>query len=267
MNTLENIEKVAKSIIDICNKKKITKPDKDKIIEYQKEIADLLDELMECDNCEIVTDSIATITLNGVTANLCQDCGIQALKEGKIEQKIKLFENENSEEELVEENNNLSSKEILRIELKQIPRLPGNVIEKLVKKYENLQEIVNAPIEEIQDIEGIGENRALTIKKEFEDAISNKDNDNSSNNNDEKSEENKQPQIDWDELYNKIQDKTALKKNEVKHIHKLIDEIALPMELENTIKYVNAEIDMSRLKVDQSDAEAAVKMIMNEFEQ
>lgn len=48
--------------------------------------------------------------------------------------------------------------------LRKIPRLPMPVIEKLVCKFGNLQRILNATIEDLDDVEGIGEVRARTIK-------------------------------------------------------------------------------------------------------
>ena len=48
--------------------------------------------------------------------------------------------------------------------LRKIPRFPMPVIEKLVGKFGNLQRILSATIEELDDVEGIGEVRARTIK-------------------------------------------------------------------------------------------------------
>jgi len=48
--------------------------------------------------------------------------------------------------------------------LSKIPRLPMPVIENLVAKFINLQEICNASIEELDDVEGIGEVRAKAIQ-------------------------------------------------------------------------------------------------------
>ncbi|MGE5583500.1 MAG: DNA integrity scanning diadenylate cyclase DisA [Bacillota bacterium] len=48
--------------------------------------------------------------------------------------------------------------------LRKIPRLPFPVIENLVKVFGNLQRILNASAEELDDVDGIGEVRARTIK-------------------------------------------------------------------------------------------------------
>lgn len=49
--------------------------------------------------------------------------------------------------------------------LNKIPRLPMNIIENLVSYFEKLQRILGASIEELDDVEGIGEVRARIIKE------------------------------------------------------------------------------------------------------
>ena len=48
--------------------------------------------------------------------------------------------------------------------LSKIHRLPSTIIENLVNYFDNFQEILNASIEELDDVEGIGEIRATYIK-------------------------------------------------------------------------------------------------------
>ena len=48
--------------------------------------------------------------------------------------------------------------------LNKIHRLPSAIIENLVNYFDNFQEILNASIEELDDVEGIGEIRATYIK-------------------------------------------------------------------------------------------------------
>jgi diadenylate cyclase len=48
--------------------------------------------------------------------------------------------------------------------LRKIPRLPFPVVENLVKVFGNLQRILNASTDELDEVEGIGEVRARTIK-------------------------------------------------------------------------------------------------------
>ncbi|OGO78168.1 MAG: DNA integrity scanning protein DisA [Clostridiales bacterium GWB2_37_7] len=49
--------------------------------------------------------------------------------------------------------------------LSKVPRLPLNIIENLVLKFEKFQNILSASIEQLDDVEGIGEVRAKTIKE------------------------------------------------------------------------------------------------------
>lgn len=49
--------------------------------------------------------------------------------------------------------------------LNKIPRLPMNIIENLVSYFGNLQRVLVASVEELDDVEGIGEVRARTIKE------------------------------------------------------------------------------------------------------
>lgn len=51
--------------------------------------------------------------------------------------------------------------------MSKIPRVPMAVVRNLVDKFSNLQGILNASIEELDDVEGIGEVRARTIKEGF----------------------------------------------------------------------------------------------------
>src|SRR6056297_3581345 len=48
--------------------------------------------------------------------------------------------------------------------MRKIPRLPMPVIENLVEHFENLQEIIRASVDELDDVDGIGEVRAQAIK-------------------------------------------------------------------------------------------------------
>lgn len=48
--------------------------------------------------------------------------------------------------------------------LQRIPRLPSPIIDNLIQTFENLQKILKAPIEELDDVEGIGEVRARAIR-------------------------------------------------------------------------------------------------------
>ena len=48
--------------------------------------------------------------------------------------------------------------------LSKVPRLPSTVIENLVRHFNNFNNIVEADIESLDAVEGIGETRAKAIK-------------------------------------------------------------------------------------------------------
>jgi len=48
--------------------------------------------------------------------------------------------------------------------LSKIPRLPDTVIERIVERFGNLQKIMRATIDDLDDVEGVGEARARAIK-------------------------------------------------------------------------------------------------------
>src|SRR5437763_7832419 len=48
--------------------------------------------------------------------------------------------------------------------LSKIPRLPDTVIEKIVDRFGNLQKIMRATIDDLDDVEGVGRTRARAIK-------------------------------------------------------------------------------------------------------
>ena len=49
--------------------------------------------------------------------------------------------------------------------LNKIPKMPNNIIENLVQSFESFQHIIEASIEELDNVEGIGEVRAKNIKQ------------------------------------------------------------------------------------------------------
>jgi diadenylate cyclase len=51
--------------------------------------------------------------------------------------------------------------------LNKIPRLPGVIIENLINSFQHLPHIITATVEELDDVEGIGEVRAKKIKEGF----------------------------------------------------------------------------------------------------
>ena len=49
--------------------------------------------------------------------------------------------------------------------LSKIPRMPSNIVDNLVKSFKSFQHILAADIPALDDVEGIGEVRAKTIKQ------------------------------------------------------------------------------------------------------
>lgn len=49
--------------------------------------------------------------------------------------------------------------------LNKIPRMPSNIVENLIHSFESLQHIIDASIEDLDKVEGIGEVRAKNIKR------------------------------------------------------------------------------------------------------
>ena len=52
--------------------------------------------------------------------------------------------------------------------LSKIPRMPASITENLVKSFKSFQHILAAEIEDLDDVEGIGEVRARTIKQSLQ---------------------------------------------------------------------------------------------------
>ena len=49
--------------------------------------------------------------------------------------------------------------------LNKVPRMPNNILENLVKSFKSFQHILAADVESLDNVEGIGEVRAKTIKR------------------------------------------------------------------------------------------------------
>ena len=49
--------------------------------------------------------------------------------------------------------------------LNKIPRMPTNIVENLIDSFKSFQHIIEADIEALDEVEGIGEVRARTIKQ------------------------------------------------------------------------------------------------------
>lgn len=85
MGALQQIEAAAQNIIEICQKERTNKADKEKLLKLQGEIFTHVENLTECEICSSITDLVVTMTIDTATAKLCKDCGITALETGKIQ--------------------------------------------------------------------------------------------------------------------------------------------------------------------------------------
>lgn len=65
-----------------------------------------------------------------------------------------------------------------------------------------------------------------------------------------------------DELYAQVEKQTGLKKTDIKRLHKIIQEIASPMNLENTVLYVKREVELAKLKIEQDTLRTAIALLM-----
>jgi hypothetical protein len=64
-------------------------------------------------------------------------------------------------------------------------------------------------------------------------------------------------------LYEEVEGQTQLKKADIKRIHKIIQEIATPMNLEHTVVYVEHEAELAKLKINAETLREAVKLLMD----
>ena len=64
------------------------------------------------------------------------------------------------------------------------------------------------------------------------------------------------------ELYAEVEKQANLKKTDIKRLHKIIQEIARPMNLENTILYVQHEVELAKLRIGQDALRTAVALLM-----
>ncbi|RKU12912.1 hypothetical protein C6502_05010 [Candidatus Poribacteria bacterium] len=65
-----------------------------------------------------------------------------------------------------------------------------------------------------------------------------------------------------DELYAEVEKETSLKKTDIKRLHKIIQEIPSPMNLENTVLYVKREAELAKLRIGQEALETTVTLLM-----
>ena len=63
-------------------------------------------------------------------------------------------------------------------------------------------------------------------------------------------------------LHTRVEEQTGIKKTDVKRLHKIVQDIATPMNLANTLTYVKREVENAKLKVDGEALEKAVEILM-----
>ena len=63
------------------------------------------------------------------------------------------------------------------------------------------------------------------------------------------------------ELHSRVEEQTGIKKADVKRLHKIIKDIATPMNLEHTLTYVKREVENAKLKVEEKALEKAVEIL------
>ena len=63
-------------------------------------------------------------------------------------------------------------------------------------------------------------------------------------------------------LHTRVEEQTGIKKTDVKRLHKIVEEIATPMSLTNTLTYVKREVENAKLKVDGAALEKAVEILV-----
>ena len=64
------------------------------------------------------------------------------------------------------------------------------------------------------------------------------------------------------ELYAEVEKETSLKKTDIKRLHKIIQEIPSPMNLENTVLFVKHEAELAKLRIEQDALKTAVTLLM-----
>ncbi len=71
-----------------------------------------------------------------------------------------------------------------------------------------------------------------------------------------------QTQTETTDLYVEVEKQTGLKKADIKRLHKIVREIASPMNLENTILYVTHEAGLAKFKIEPGALNKAVELLM-----
>jgi hypothetical protein len=244
MTAFEKLRKASEEIIAICKQEQYTKEDKDQLLNIQQQILAAIEDLVECEGCNRIVTQIATITLDGESAKLCKDCGIKSLEAGKlVKKKTSQSRTQRSKKSQKKGHERSSDKPETpentgKIESSAL-KTPAPETEKPVPKTEK-----SAPSpREIGNETPLDKQTIFLISRG------------------EPPKENENPKPDLNELYGEVEAQTGINKRDVKKIHKLIEEIAYPMDLENTIIYTVAELEKARMRVERPAAEKAISML------
>ncbi len=230
MAALEELKEASESIITICQKENHTKEDKKELLKLQKQILTEIESLMECEGCNRVTKKIATITLDGVSANLCTECGIKTLETGKLVKKRTSTRKRVPSTQKGTRNSKTKGPEeaVSKADLEP-PQLEKQQSEQVKQSGADFPPPKRQQTEQVKQSET---GKKVEAKQNFT------------------------------ELYGEVEAQTGIKKADVKKVHKLINEIAVPMDLENTVIYIAAEAERAKMKIERPAVEQAVSMLM-----
>ena len=186
IQTLEKYKKVFDSKLHILNEYEFND-----IVTLDNVISVIQRAEMVMQIVEEINRQIAELGEDGrlVTMQLEQLIGGIEKEEMQIVKDYEIVENKSSEQ-IIEELSNLKYEELLKVQhiarilgyesfenyyevsvypkgyriLNKIPRVPSNIVENLVKSFESFQHIIDASIDELDKVDGIGEVRAKNIR-------------------------------------------------------------------------------------------------------
>jgi len=246
MTAFEKLRKASEGIIAICEKKEHTKEDKNQLLKIHQQILEAVEDLMECEGCNRIVTQIATITLGDESAKLCKDCGIKSLEAGKLVKKKTSQRRTQRSKKSTKSNKPETPKNTEEKEIATIDARP--------QKYSKVESMSgDLPSLPQRDVKSSAlKTSAPKIEKpapKTEKSVPEPSNEN--------------PKSNLNELYGEVESQTGIQKKDVRKIHKLIEEIAYPMDLEKTIIYTVAELEKSRMKIERPNAEKAISMLFN----
>jgi len=244
MTAFENLRKASEAIIAICEKEQHTKEDKNKLLKIHQQISAAIEDLMECEACSriVTVNQIATITLSGESAKLCKNCGIKSLEAGKLVKK-KPSRRRTQRPKKIEKPETLENTGKME---SSTSKTSAPKTEKPSRRQTQRSQKTEKP----KTSENTGKMESSVSKTsapKTEKLVP------------EPPKEDAKPNLN--ELYGEVEEQTGISKRDVKKIHKLIEEIAVPMDLENTIIYTVAELEKARMGIERPATEKAVSML------